>query len=73
MRTEMVAGRPNNLLVCKSCFDPDHPQNWQGRYPVFDPQALRNPRPDTGLATSRVFTPDPAPVPVPPIVVPEVP
>jgi len=42
-----------NLLVCKSCWEEDQPQ-WQvGRYPVFDPQALRDPRPDTTYAQSR--------------------
>lgn len=35
-----------NLLVCKSCWETDHPQLKQGMYPVYDPQALRNPRPD---------------------------
>jgi hypothetical protein len=65
LKTETVAGRANNLLVCRSCWDLDHPQNWQGRYPVFDPQALRNPRPDTGLQASRVLNPDPVPTPIP--------
>lgn len=36
-----------NILVCKSCWDPDQPQLLLGLYPIFDPQALRNPRPDT--------------------------
>lgn len=36
-----------NILVCPTCFDPDHPQLQLGMYPVNDPQALRNPRPDT--------------------------
>jgi hypothetical protein len=66
MRTETVAGRPNNLLVCTTCFDKDHPQNFQGKYPVFDPQAIRNPRPDNALAASRVLNPDPVPNPIPP-------
>ena len=53
LNIEKVAGRTNNLLVCPSCWDADHPQNWQGRFPVFDPQALRNPRPDPALEASR--------------------
>jgi hypothetical protein len=53
MRSESVAGRPRNNKVCRECFDADHPQNWQGKYPVYDPQALRNPRPDTALEASR--------------------
>lgn len=35
------------MLVCSSCYDPDHPQLQLGMYPVEDPQAVRNPRPDT--------------------------
>ena len=73
LKTETVQGRPNNLLVCPTCWDPDHPQNWQGVYPVYDPQALRNPRPDNALAASRVLNPDPVPNPVPPITAPEIP
>ena len=34
------------IRVCASCFEVSHPQLQQGKYPVFDPQALRNPRPD---------------------------
>ena len=41
------------LLVCQECWDADHPQNHLGREPVNDPQALRNPRPDSGLTASR--------------------
>lgn len=49
-----------NLLVCPECWEPDHPQLMQGMYPVNDPQALRNPRPDqskgrTGDYSSRDF------------------
>jgi hypothetical protein len=36
-----------NLLVCPTCYEPDQPQLQLGMYPVDDPQALRNPRPDT--------------------------
>lgn len=44
-----------NLLVCNSCFESDHPQYQVGKYPVYDPQALRDPRPDSGDATSQVI------------------
>lgn len=53
LRTETVAGNPVNVRVCKSCFDKDHPQNFQGKYPIDDPQALRHARPDPALAESR--------------------
>ena len=35
-----------NILVCPECWEPDHPQLKLGMYPVNDPQAVRNPRPD---------------------------
>jgi len=36
-----------DLKVCPECWEEDHPQNMQGRYPVYDPQTVRDPRPDT--------------------------
>lgn len=36
-----------NMLVCPECWSPDHPQLQLGMYPVYDPQGVRNPRPDT--------------------------
>jgi hypothetical protein len=35
-----------NMKVCPQCWDPDHPQLKLGLYPVEDPQAVREPRPD---------------------------
>jgi len=35
-----------NLLVCPTCWEPDQPQLQLGMYPVYDPQALENPRKD---------------------------
>jgi hypothetical protein len=54
-----------NILVCPTCWEPDQPQLQLGMYPVDDPQALRNPRPDTtyrqagltGLRTQPVTQP----------------
>lgn len=53
LRSETVRGKKTNWLVCNTCFDPDHPQNFQGMVPVEDPQAIRNPRPDPSLEASR--------------------
>lgn len=53
LRTETIRGKTTNWLVCNSCWDEDHPQNFQGMTPVHDPQAIRNPRPDPSLAESR--------------------
>jgi hypothetical protein len=53
---ELVIKTKNvNILVCRSCFDPDHPQLMLGMYPVNDPQAVRNPRPDRSYITSGVL------------------
>jgi len=41
-----------NILVCPTCWEPDQPQLQLGMYPVNDPQALRNPRPDTSYTLS---------------------
>jgi len=41
-------------LVCKQCWEKDHPQLQLGMYPVDDPQAVRNPRPDRSYLTSGV-------------------
>jgi len=50
MKEVVVKRQGTNLLACPSCWDPDHPQNMQGEYPVNDPEALRNPRPDQSLS-----------------------
>ena len=41
-----------NILVCAECYENDHPQLLLGMFPVNDPQALRNPRPETGYYVS---------------------
>ena len=52
LRELTVKTKKINLLVCNECWDPDHPQLQLGMYPVDDPQALPNPRPDTTYVTS---------------------
>ena len=41
-----------NILVCKTCWEPDQPQLQLGMYPVDDPQAVRDPRPDLSYLVS---------------------
>ena len=41
IKTKQVA-----IKVCPSCWEPDQPQLQLGMYPVSDPQAVREPRPD---------------------------
>lgn len=47
LKKEVKKQRVFNLLVCPSCWDPDHPQLMLGTFPVDDPQAVRNPRTDS--------------------------
>lgn len=52
LRTQVVKTKPYKIKVCKSCWDPDHPQLQLGMYPVNDPQAVREPRPDVSYLVS---------------------
>jgi len=52
LRTEIIKTKKYQLLVCPECWDPDQPQLQLGMYPVYDPQALRNPRKDTTYVTA---------------------
>lgn len=45
-----------NIKVCHECFEPDQPQNMQGMYPVDDPQAVRDPRPDLSFVPSGTYS-----------------
>ena len=52
LRKEVLKTKTYNLLVCDACWDPDHPQLLLGMFPVDDPQAVRNPRPDSTYVTA---------------------
>jgi len=52
LKTEIIKTKKYDLLVCPECWDPDHPQLQLGMWPVDDPQALRNPRPDRSYVIS---------------------
>ena len=52
LRKQVVKTKIYNIKVCKSCWDPDQPQLQLGMYPVSDPQAVREPRPDTSYQVS---------------------
>ena len=49
IKTKLVS-----IKVCPECWEPDQPQLSLGLYPVNDPQAVREPRPDTSYVTSGV-------------------
>jgi len=40
------------IKVCPECWEPDQPQLQLGLYPVNDPQAVREPRPDISYYTA---------------------
>jgi hypothetical protein len=47
LRRLVIKTKNVNILVCPECWEPDQPQLQLGMYPVNDPQAVRNPRPDS--------------------------
>ena len=47
LKSLVIKTKNVNILVCPTCWEPDQPQLSLGLYPVNDPQAVRNPRPDT--------------------------
>jgi hypothetical protein len=47
IKTKMVS-----IKVCPECWEPDQPQLQLGMYPVYDPQAVREPRPDVSYFQS---------------------
>jgi len=47
IKTKLVS-----IKVCPECWEPDQPQLQLGMYPVYDPQALREPRPDVSYYQS---------------------
>lgn len=59
LKTLTIKTKNVRIKVCPTCWEPDQPQLSLGLYPVNDPQAVREPRPDlsywqsglTGLQT----------------------
>lgn len=56
LKGERFKRMPTGVRVCGACWDPDHPQNFQGEKAVVDGVALRDPRPDTTVEDSRELT-----------------
>jgi len=54
LKNEVIKTKLYQIKVCPECWDPDQPQLQLGMYPVDDPQAVRQPRPDTTYVTSGV-------------------
>lgn len=46
LRKLVIKTKQVSIKACPECWNPDHPQLQLGMYPVYDPQAVREPRPD---------------------------
>lgn len=53
LRFQVVKQKITSLMLCPECWSPDHPQLMLGQTPVYDPQAIRNARPESTLIQSR--------------------
>jgi hypothetical protein len=52
LRKLTIKTKQVSIKVCKECWEPDQPQLQLGMYPVNDPQAVREPRPDVSYQVS---------------------
>jgi hypothetical protein len=52
LKKQVLKTKLYNIKVCPSCWDPDQPQLQLGMFPVNDPQAVRDPRPDVSYKQS---------------------
>jgi hypothetical protein len=59
LKNLVVKTKQVSIKACRQCWTPDQPQLLLGTFPVEDPQALRDPRPDRagyyGTGGSRIF------------------
>lgn len=52
LKTLTIKTKNVKIKVCPTCWEPDQPQLSLGMYPVNDPQAVREPRPDVSYIQS---------------------
>jgi hypothetical protein len=52
LRKLTIKTKQVSIKVCPECWETDHPQLQLGMYPVYDPQAIMDPRPDTSYFQS---------------------
>ena len=52
LRKLTIKTKQVSIKVCRTCWEPDQPQLSLGLYPVNDPQAVREPRPDVSYTQS---------------------
>lgn len=56
LKSLVVNRKDTRLKSCDDCWTPDHPQLFTDTINFNDPQALREPRPDSNLTESRNIT-----------------
>jgi len=56
LKNEVIKTKRTAIKSCPQCWSKDHPQLLLGSFPVSDPQALRDPRPDTNTWYSSGLT-----------------
>jgi len=54
LRKLTIKTKQVSIKVCPECWEPDQPQLSLGLYPVNDPQAVREPRPDISYIVSGI-------------------
>jgi len=54
LKKQVLKTKIYDIKVCPTCWDPDQPQLSLGLYPVNDPQAVREPRPDVSYQVSGI-------------------
>lgn len=52
LRKLTIKTKQVSIKACPECWNPDQPQLQLGMYPVNDPQAVREPRPDVSYQVS---------------------
>jgi hypothetical protein len=52
LKKEVIKTKLYQIKVCPACWDPDQPQLSLGLYPISDPQAVQEPRPDVSYLMS---------------------
>ena len=54
LKNLLVKGKDTNIKACPECWNTSQPQLRLGEFPVNDPQAIKDPRPDfASLESSR--------------------
>jgi hypothetical protein len=56
LKNLVVKNTETQIKACPECWGPSQPQLMLGTFPVDDPQAIRNPRPDQSIVPAGDFS-----------------